>query len=104
MKNTYQGVVSEEITNAKEFIVQIKNDSQIMIRRKQTHFLLCLITMNYKGKGNVRDHIMEMSHIFSKIEFYDDMLVHLVFFLLPTQYNQFKVSYNYQKGKWSLNE
>ena len=45
--------------------------------------LLCLITMKYKGKGNVMEKIMEMSHIASKpkalkLGFSDDKLVHLV--------------------------
>ena len=61
--------------------------------------LLRLITMKYKGKGNVIEQIMEMSHIASKLktlklEFSDDMLVHLILLSLPTQYNQFKVNYN----------
>ena len=52
---------------------------------------------------------MEMSHIASKLkalklEFFDDMLMHLVLLSLPTQYNKFKVNYNCQKKKWSLNE
>ena len=52
---------------------------------------------------------MEMSHIASKLkalklEFSNDMLMQLVFLSLPTQYNQFKVSYNCQKKEWSLNE
>ena len=60
--------------------------------------------MKYKGIGNVREHIMEMSYITSKhkalkLEFTNDMFVHLVLLSLPTLYNQFKVSYNYQKDK-----
>ena len=52
---------------------------------------------------------MEMSNIASKLkalklEFSDDMLMHLVLLSLHTQYNQFKVSYNCQKDKWYLNE
>ena len=52
---------------------------------------------------------MEMSNIASKLkalklEFSDDMLMHLVLLSLHTQYKQFKVSYNCQKDKWSLNE
>ena len=52
---------------------------------------------------------MEMSHIASKLkalklELSEDLLVHLVLISLPTQYSQFKVSYNYQKETWSLNE
>ena len=39
-----------------------------------------------------------------KLELSDDLLVHLVLISLPTQYSQFKVSYNCQKEKWTLNE
>ncbi|XP_047966350.1 uncharacterized protein LOC125210798 [Salvia hispanica] len=50
-----------------------------------------------------------MSHIASnlkahKLEVPEDLLVHLVLLSLPTQFSQFKVSYNCQKEKWSLNE
>ena len=42
---------------------------------------------------------MEMSHLASmlralKFELSKDLLVHLVLIALPTQFNQFKVSYN----------
>ncbi|KAK4849816.1 hypothetical protein QYF36_001049 [Acer negundo] len=52
---------------------------------------------------------MEMSHIASKhkalkIELSDDLLVHFVLISLIAQYGQFKVSYNCQKEKWTLNE
>ena len=51
---------------------------------------------------------MEMSHIASKLktlklELSDDLLVHLVLISLPPQFSQFKVSYNCQKEKWTLN-
>ncbi|KAI9157562.1 hypothetical protein LWI28_024483 [Acer negundo] len=50
-----------------------------------------------------------MSHIASKLkalklELSDDLLVHLILISLPAQYGQFKVSYNCQKEKWTLNE
>ena len=52
---------------------------------------------------------MEMSHLASKLRAHklvlsEDLLVHLVLISLPTQFNQFKVSYNCQKETWSLNE
>ncbi|KAF1867940.1 hypothetical protein Lal_00042407 [Lupinus albus] len=40
----------------------------------------------------------------SKLELSDDLLAHLVLISLPTQFSQFKISYNCQKDKWSLNE
>ncbi|KAH9656751.1 hypothetical protein KPL70_022797 [Citrus sinensis] len=61
------------------------------------------------SKGNAREYIMEMSHLASKLkalglDLSDDLVVHLVLISLPTQFNQFKVSYNCQKEKWNLNE
>ena len=52
---------------------------------------------------------MEMSNLASKlkaldIEINENLLVHLVLISLPTQFTQFKISYNTQKDKWSINE
>ena len=65
--------------------------------------------MKYKGKGNIKEYIMEMSHIASKlktlkVELSEDFLVHLILISLPAQFSQFKISYNCQKEEWSLNE
>ena len=65
--------------------------------------------MQCKGKCNVREYILEMSHLASKLnalklELSNDLLVHLVIISLLVQFNQFKVSYNGQKETWSLNE
>jgi len=60
--------------------------------------------MKYKGKGNIREYIMQMSHIASKrkalkLELSKDLLMHLILISLPAQFNQFKISYNCQKEK-----
>ena len=52
---------------------------------------------------------MGMSNIASKLralklELSEDLLIHLVLISLPSQFSQFKISYNCQKEKWSLNE
>ncbi|RVW75186.1 Retrovirus-related Pol polyprotein from transposon TNT 1-94 [Vitis vinifera] len=81
--------------------------------------------MRYKGKGkgkgkgkekeNIREYIMEMSNLVTrlkalKLELSEDILVDLVLVLvlvlisLPTQFSPFKISYNTQKEKWTLNE
>ena len=51
-----------------------------------------LISMKYKGKGNIREYIMEMSHIAAKLkelklELFEDLLVHLMLISLPIQYS-----------------
>ena len=65
--------------------------------------------MKYKDKTSIREYILEMSNIASKLkalrlELSEDLLVHLVLISLPGQFSQFKVSYNCQKDKWTLNE
>ena len=52
---------------------------------------------------------MEMSNLFTrlrvlKLELSNDVLVHLVLISLPAQFSLFKISYNTQKEKWTLNE
>ena len=39
-----------------------------------------------------------------KLELSKDILVHLVLISLLTQFSPFKISYNTQKEKWTLNE
>ncbi|KAH9667839.1 reverse transcriptase Ty1/copia-type domain-containing protein [Citrus sinensis] len=105
----FKSAITDEVTSASEFLTEIqkcftKNDKTEI----GTH-LASLISMKYKGKGNVREYIMEMSHLASKLkalglDLSDDLVVHLVFISLPAQFNQFKVSYNCQKEKWNLNE
>ena len=58
-----------------------------------------LTSMRYNGKGNIREYIMEMSHIVSKfntikIQLSENVLIHLVLNSISTNFNQFKVSYN----------
>ena len=48
--------------------------------------------MRYKGNGNIREYIMEMSHLASKLQAHkldlsEDLLVHLVLISLPTQFS-----------------
>ncbi|CAM8903215.1 unnamed protein product [Rhodiola kirilowii] len=105
----FRSAVPDEDTTAKDYLTAIekcfvKND------KAETSVLLAkLIAMRYSGKGNIREYIMEMSNCASKLtrlnlDLSEDLLVHLVLISLPGQYNQFKISYNCQKEKWSLND
>lgn len=105
---TFRGSMSEKTTTAKEFLEEIE---QRFVKNEKVEIgtlLTNLISMRYTGKGNIREYIMEMSHLASKLkalklELSQDLLVHLVLISLPMQFNQFKVSYNCQKETWSLN-
>ncbi|XP_073136894.1 uncharacterized protein [Henckelia pumila] len=105
----FRGAVSDSVTKAKEYLDEIEKRFAKSDKTETSTILKSLISMRYKGKGNVREYIIEMSHLASqlkalKLELSDDMLVHLVLISLPNQFSQFKISYNCQKEKWSLNE
>ena len=105
----FRGTISETIKTTEEFLEEIKNRFAKNEKSKTSTLLENLISMRYKGNGNIREYIMEMSHLASKLRAHkldlsEDLLVHLVLISLPTQFSQFKVSYNCQNETWSLNE
>ena len=105
----FRGAMSEKVTTANEFLEEIEKRFAKNNKAETSTLLASLISMRYKGKGNIREYIMEMSHLASKLktlklELSEDLLVHLVLISLPAQFSQFKVSYNCQKDKWTLNE
>ncbi|XP_025983782.2 uncharacterized protein [Glycine max] len=104
----FQGFISEG-ENAKKFIDEIEQYFVKNEKVETSNLLAKLISMKYKGKSNIREYIMEMSNLTSKLkalklELGEDLLVHLVLISLPAHFGQFKVSYNTREDKWSLNE
>lgn len=104
----FRGSITES-ESAKKFLEEIKQYFAKNEKSEVSSLLAKLVAMKYKGKGNIREYIMEMSHLASKLkslklELSDDLLVHLILISLPAHFGHFKVSYNTQKEKWSLNE
>ncbi|RDX67861.1 hypothetical protein CR513_53215, partial [Mucuna pruriens] len=65
--------------------------------------------LRVKDRENIKEYIMEMSNLAAKfkslkLELGKDLIVHLILITLLAHFGQFKVSYNTQKDKWSLNE
>ena len=95
--------------NAKKFLEEIEQCFTKNEKSETCRLMATLISMKYKGKGNIREYILEMSNIAAKLRelnlnLHDDVLVCMVLVSLPAQFSQFKVSYNTQKEKWTLNE
>jgi gag-polypeptide of LTR copia-type len=60
-------------------------------------------------KGNIKEYILEMTHMVLKLrviklDVSDDMLVVMILNSLPSKFEHFLVSYNYQNKKWTVNE
>ncbi|KAF9664964.1 hypothetical protein SADUNF_Sadunf16G0073100 [Salix dunnii] len=92
----FRRTMSDQITTTKEFLANIEKRFVKNEKAEIGTLLTSLISMKYKGKGNIREYILEISHLASKLkalqlELSEDLLMHLVLISLPTQFNQFKV-------------
>ena len=105
---TFRGSITED-KDAKQFLKDVEKFFTKNEKTEASSLLSKLVSMRYKGKGNIRKYIMEMSHLASKLkalklELSEDLLVHFILISLPAHFGQFKVSYNTLKDTWSLNE
>ncbi|KAH1243205.1 hypothetical protein GmHk_07G020333 [Glycine max] len=78
----FGGSISEG-QSAKKFLEEIEQCFAKNENAKTSNLLAKLISMKYKGKGNIREYITEMSNLISKLkslklELGEDLLVHLV--------------------------
>ncbi|XP_073294556.1 uncharacterized protein [Primulina huaijiensis] len=105
----FRGTMFSDVATNKAFFQDLKKRFAQSEKSEIGTFLANLISMMHKGKGNIREYIMEMFHPASrlkslKFDLSEDLLMHLILISLPPLFNQFKVSYNCQKESWSLNE
>ena len=89
---SFSGIMSEDIVLAKDFLTYLKKRFGKNEQAETSTFLVNLISMRYNGKGNIRENIMEMSHLDSKLkalklELSEDLLVHLVLISLLAQFS-----------------
>ena len=86
--------------NVKSFLSQIVDRFAGNEKVKMSTIMSKLVSMQYKGKRNIKEYIIEMSNIVTralKLELFNDILVHLVLISLSAQFNPFKISYNTKK-------
>ncbi|KAL9664754.1 hypothetical protein QQ045_020161 [Rhodiola kirilowii] len=88
----FRDIVPDEISSAKDYLAEFKKRFVENGKAKTSELLANLISMKYPCKGNVREHIMEMSQLASKLkalklELFENLLVHLVLISLPSKYS-----------------
>ena len=85
---SFRGTILETIKTSTELLEEIKNRFAKNEMFETSTFLSNLISMRYEGNGNIREYIMEMSYLASKLRAHKldlsgDLLVHLVLISLP---------------------
>ena len=63
----FRGTMSDDITTAKAFLTDIEKRFVKNEKAEIGTILTNLISVRYKGNGNIREYIMEMSHLASKL-------------------------------------
>jgi hypothetical protein len=66
-----------------------------------------LVTRKYSFGSRVREHILKMSNMTSKLKtmdmgLKDEFLVHLVMSSLPKEFEAFEINYNFQPKNWGI--
>ena len=84
-----------ECDSAAEYLEKIKIIEQLVTKRY------------YSNAGTIRDHIMGMCALNSKLkpmnlDLKEEFMVHLVFASLPKEFATFVVNYNSQPEKWNM--
>ena len=94
-----------ECDSTAEYLEKIKNQFTSSSKTYATQIIEQLVTQKYHGgSGTIRDHIIGMSTLNSKLKPMDldlkeEFLVHLVFSSLPKEFAPFVVYYNMQPEK-----
>ncbi|KAL0410471.1 UNVERIFIED_CONTAM: Retrovirus-related Pol polyprotein from transposon TNT 1-94 [Sesamum latifolium] len=98
-----------ECTKVKDFLKAIEDQYVRSDKALASTLMKRLSDMKYNDSRSVREHIMHMRDIAAQlkpleVDISEPFLVHLILNSLPKEYGPFKITYNAQKEKWSVNE
>lgn len=91
-----------EKKDAKKFLKELADQFTSNKKVEITTLLTKLVSMRYKGKGNISEYIMKMFNLVTrlrtlKLEMSES--VNLVSIFLPVQFTHFNINYNTRKEK-----
>ncbi|XP_071705289.1 uncharacterized protein [Rutidosis leptorrhynchoides] len=112
MKNSISPAIRGAIPdseNAKEFLEFVEEQFKGSSKSHASTLILKMLTTKYDGVSGIREHIMMMNDMASKLkgmnmEISEGFIVHFIMTSLPSQYGPFKINYNTQKEKWKMGE
>lgn len=112
LKRTMTNTVRESIPDkgtAKKYLDSIAETFTESEKVETSVFLDSLITIKYSGSSGIRENILKMIEISTKLKDLkivvdDQFIVHMALKSLPAKFNLLKTTYSAQKDKWSLNK
>ncbi|GAV82535.1 UBN2 domain-containing protein, partial [Cephalotus follicularis] len=98
-----------ETNDAREFLAAVGERYQVSNNAEAGSLMSELTGLRYDGLGGVREHILRMVHLQSKlrardIPLSDSYIVSHVLNSLPISFSQIKSAYNTQSESWSIND
>lgn len=96
-------------TRAREFLASVEQQFKASDKPLIGMLMEIFTTKKYNGTSGVREHIMEMDDMAEQLKSMDmtiseSFLVQFVLNSLPSQFGPFKISYNTNKEKWTMDE
>jgi hypothetical protein len=109
VKNTIEPAIMVSIPNCAtitEYLEKLKNQYTSSSKTYATQLIKQLVSERYNG-GGIREHIHRMVNQNNKFKsldlaFKEDHIIHLVFALLPKEFDTFVVNYNTQPHTWDV--
>jgi hypothetical protein len=110
IKSSIKEVIRGEIPDcviAKEYLKKVESQFTGSSKTYASTIIKKLVTEKYSFGSGMREHILKMSNMASKLKtmdmgLKDEFLVHLVMSSLPKEFEAFEINYNSQPENWGI--